>query len=54
MAGAGFILGAIFLLTTLLSLHTWTEAILGLDTVPEWANITVGSDTNFCADLIQG
>lgn len=70
MAGVGLILGIIFLMTTLLSLHTWTGedifhhyysslkmtldfysigAILGLDTVPAWANCTLTTKSSECA-----
>jgi len=49
MSGVGLILGGLFLLTTLLSLHTWTGAILGLDTVPAWANTTLNTKSSECA-----
>ena len=54
MAGVGLLLNLVTIVTSLLCLHTWAGAMLGLDTRPGWANVTLtpdgGPDT--CADII--
>ena len=54
MAGVGVLLNLVTLGTSLLCLHTWAGAMLGLDTRPGWANVTLTSDggQGTCAALI--
>ena len=55
MAGVGLLLNLMCLVTSLLCLHTWAGAMLGLDTRPDWANVTLTSDGGLdkCAALIR-
>ena len=55
MAGVGVLLNLVCLATSLLCLHTWAGAMLGLDTRPGWANTTLTSDggPGTCAELIR-
>ena len=55
MAGVGVLLNLMCLVTSLLCLHTWAGAMLGLDTRPGWANVTLTSDgaLDTCEALIR-
>ena len=54
MAGVGLLLNLVTIVTSLLCLHTWAGAMLGLDTRPGWANVTLTPDggPDICADII--
>ena len=54
MAGVGLLLNLVCLVTSLLCLHTWAGAMMGLDTRPGWANVTLTSDGGpaTCVDII--